>query len=1018
VTSDARDESGEALRAAAAALGQDLGPAALADAVASLAASLPDVGTVVGDYRLGPVVGRGGMGVVRQAEQVSVPGRKVAVKLLPGAGLSPVARQRFAREVEVIGRLDHPHIVPILSSDVHGSVPYFAMKFVAGTSLRDLVRDGSLRGEWRTIAALVRDLAAALAHAHSHGVVHRDVKPGNVIVDGDGRAMLLDFGLASLAEGADLTMSTDSLGTLDYMAPEQIDRTAGTVGPRTDVYGLGVTLFECLCGRAPFAESSRQATLARILRGDAPSPRILAPAVPRDLATICSKAMRARSEERYADAGAFAADLDAFLAHRAIAARPRSWVASAWSVLRRNRLAATGAVVAVVALTAVVAWFAWLQPARIVAGKLRAAGELAHEHATVAAAAQALAAELQAARELRPGIVLDRAFDAEERRLRDLYATADRLAGALEDVVEQCLSLAPEHRQAHERHADLLAARLRDLLAGGGVVLRHDAVARTQERLRRADRAGRHAVLLDDTARLHVGCEQGIARVVLCPAVVDPDGCSRWAAPDDARSVVLAGTPGTARVAEGSWLLHATLPAHGPIRLPLLVRRGAVASPDEHRIDLAFPAVDDGDGGFLPVHAGFGVVTGDASAPGGARDTLAWHDAFTIQDRELRLADWLRWSGEAPTADEQAELAAGRTLLPAPDWNRVVHVLGRLNEREARLGSGRYVTLPTPAQWRRAGQGADGRPWPWGFVHDVRFSRNYWSVADTRQDLSFRASPEQDVSPFSIHELAGSLREVCLPANALRSLGTRQFVLCGGSTFSVQPADLALTNERTMVHGDTIHDVGLRLVRAPLPAVPDGPARLDLADVTAARLRLVAVRGPLHEELPVDERVRWQDGRLVVDGYGGSFSPELVAWLPVRLSPARAAVAMEFTTRCVRASERGHVAVVLGTQPGFDAHDERLAVRLLRTALLVVHRDAVIASAAMPDRAEGAVLRLQIEPHGDGAVATLDCDGERVARLPFAFPAATPVQWRHVALRLPTFVGMTVELRALRVEER
>jgi len=1018
VTSDARDDSGEALRAAAAALGQDLGPAAVADAVASLAASLPDVGTVVGDYRLGPVIGQGGMGVVRIAEQVSVPGRKVAVKLLPGAGLSPVARQRFAREVEVIGRLDHPHIVPILSSDVHGSVPYFAMKFVAGKSLRDLVRDGSLRGEWRTIASLVRDLAAALAHAHSHGVVHRDVKPGNVIVDGQGRAMLLDFGLASLAEGTDLTVSTDSLGTLDYMAPEQIDRTAGTVGPRTDVYGLGITLFECLCSRTPFAESSRQTTLVRILRGDHASPRVHTPSVPRDLATICSKAIEARPGDRYVDANAFAADLDAFLAYRPIAARPRSWVATVWSVMRRNRVAAIGAVVALAVIAAVVGWFAWLQPARTVQARLGAAAELAHEHATVAAAATALADELHAARERRPGIVLDRAFDAQQRRLRDLDATAERLAAALEEIVQQCLLLAPHDRLVHERHADLLAARLRELLAGGGVVHRAEAVARTQERLRRADASGRHTALLDDTALLQVGCVQGAARAVLCAAVVDADGCARWTAPDDARSVALGSTPCATRIAEGSWLLHATLPSFGPIRLPLLVRRTAVADPDEHRVDLVFPAADDGDGGFVPVHAGFGVVSGGAAAAGGVRDRIRWHDAFTIQDRELRLADWLRWSGEPPTALEQSELEAGRTLLPATDWNRIVHVLGRLNAREARLGTGRYVALPTPAQWRRAGQGADGRPWPWGFVHDLRFSRNYWSVADARQDLSFRASPEQDVSPFGIHELAGSMREVCLPGDALRSLGTRLFLLCGGSTFSVDPDDLALTNERTIVHGDTVHDVGLRLLRAPLPVVPEGPSRLGLEDVTAARLRVVAVRGPLQEELPVDERVRWQDGGVVVDGYGGSFSPELVVWQPVRLPAATAAIDLEFTARCVRAPERSQVALVLGTQPGFDAHDERLAVRLLPRAMHVVHRDAVVASVAMPERAESAVLRLQIGPHGDGAVATLACDGEPVARLPFAFPASTPPHWRYVALRLPTFVGMTVDVRALRVEER
>lgn len=314
MTSDARDDSGEALRAAAAALGQDLGPAALADAVASLAASLPDVGTVVGDYRLGAVIGRGGMGVVRQAEQVSVPGRKVAVKLLPGAGLSPVARQRFAREVEVIGRLDHPHIVPILSSDVHGSVPYFAMKFVAGTSLRDLVRDGSLRGEWRTIAALVRDLAAALAHAHSHGVVHRDVKPGNVLWSEERGAVLIDLGFA--IAGSERPASGDTTaGTVHYIAPEQA-RGSGALDVRADIYALGATLYHLVTGSLPFEGRTSEEVLAKQVLESLSGERIRALNLSPQLHYFLEKMMAKEPEMRFQDPAHLQREVEAFLQQR------------------------------------------------------------------------------------------------------------------------------------------------------------------------------------------------------------------------------------------------------------------------------------------------------------------------------------------------------------------------------------------------------------------------------------------------------------------------------------------------------------------------------------------------------------------------------------------------------------------------------------------------------------------------------------------------------------------------------
>ncbi len=1015
VDPERRHDSEALLREAARHFDQDVGPGALATALERLGASLPEAGAVLGDYRLGPVLGQGGMGIVYLAEQVSVPGRRVAVKLLRRGSLSPLARQRFAREVEVIGRLDHPHIVPILSADVHGDVPFFAMKFVDGRSLREVVRAGTLRGDFRAMASLLRDLATALHHAHLHGVVHRDVKPGNVLVDAAGRPMLLDFGLACLTEGSELTMTSESLGTLDYMAPEQIEPTLGPIEQRTDVYGLGVTAYECLCGSTPFATLSRTATIARILRGEVPAPRTLDPTIPRDLATICQKAMQARPKDRYRDAAAMAADLDAFLAYRPISARPHGWPARLAMVLRRNRWAAASIATLLLTIVAVVVHFAFLLPQRTIAAKLDMVDGWLLERDAAARSALDLATDLRTFRLHATGAALDSQAVARERELRTLQMTARRLDETIESEIEQCLSIDPGHPKARRLRADQLAARIRELLAGSGAVTRRDALAITQERLLRVDDDGRHADLLDAFATLSVACAEGPAALVLCPAVEGPDGTSGFAAATDATAVHLGNAPSSVRVAEGSWLLHAKLADRTPVVLPLLVRRHAVALPAEHRIDVSFlPAAALADG-FRQVHAGFGAVA-DSTAMEPDRDELAWHDGFAIAQRELRTADWLLWSGDAPTPADEKELAAGRPVLKGPTWDSVTRMLARLNEREVRNGSGCFLALPTPEQWRRAGQGADGRPWPWGFWCDGRLSRNYWSTVGPSLLLEYRESPAADCSPFGIHELAGSMRELCLPANAMRNLGTKQFAVCGGSIYSVTPDDLSLRNERTFINNDPGLDVGLRLVRMPLPTLPIGPLRLDLSDLVPKKLRTLVVRGPIREELGVDERVRFHDGAVALDGYEGSFSGELIAYHPVRMEPARTAVDIELTFRCNNVKEERSLQIVLGTHPGFDTHDERIAWRIGHYSMQLINRAGMLQSTSFPRLADGSVVRLRHVPTPDGGRSTLSVDGREVAQLTTPPMATTAAAWRYFAIRLPSLAGMTATIHALRVE--
>jgi serine/threonine protein kinase len=307
----------------------------------------------LGDFRLLERLGGGGMGAVYLAEQVSLR-RRVALKLIhPHQLHRPEARGRFRREVEAVAQLSHKAIVPVFVHGEEEGLPYFAMEWIDGASLADILIgfDGrrpesltgldlraSLRarerspsdridrapplfhGGWvETCLSIAREVADALDHAHSHEILHRDLKPSNIMVTPDGEVRLLDFGLATWKDGMGLTGTGVEVGSLPYLAPEQLR--AKPASPRSDVYALGVTLYELLTLRPPFLADSELATRRRILDADAQVPRVLNPGVSWDAETVCMAAMDPEPDRRYASAGAFARDLDRALTLRAIEAR-------------------------------------------------------------------------------------------------------------------------------------------------------------------------------------------------------------------------------------------------------------------------------------------------------------------------------------------------------------------------------------------------------------------------------------------------------------------------------------------------------------------------------------------------------------------------------------------------------------------------------------------------------------------------------------------------------------------------
>jgi hypothetical protein len=329
-------------------------------------------GTALGDFRILREVGRGGMGVVYEAEQVSL-GRRIALKILPFAlTLDPRQLQRFKNEARAAAHLHHTNIVPIYSVGCERSVHFYAMQFIEGQSLAEVIRgmrrqagpkvpggtdtartpatahSGSGPDYFRSVARWVVQAAEALEHAHRYGVVHRDIKPSNLLVDGAGQLWVTDFGLAQFQSDAALTLTGDLLGTLRYMSPEQALAKRGVVDHRSDVYSLGATLYELLTLEPAFGGRDRQELLRQIAFEEPLPPRRRNPAIPVDLDTIVGKAMAKAVEERYATAQELADDIRRYLEHRPIRARrPTPWQRAAkWS--RRHRAVVMTALAALV----------------------------------------------------------------------------------------------------------------------------------------------------------------------------------------------------------------------------------------------------------------------------------------------------------------------------------------------------------------------------------------------------------------------------------------------------------------------------------------------------------------------------------------------------------------------------------------------------------------------------------------------------------------------------------------------
>ena len=342
----------------------------------------------LGDFRILREIGRGGMGVVYQAEQISL-GRIVALKVLPFAGvLDERQLKRFKYEARAAASLDHPHIVSVYSVGCERAVHFYAMQYVEGQSLAEIIAD--LRGDtddedavvptdvetkpvaalsteretdssafFRRVARLGIQASEALDHAHGVGIVHRDIKPSNLMVDMAGKLLVTDFGLAQIQGEGNLTMTGDLVGTLRYMSPEQADSDRAVLDHRADIYSLGITLYELLTLRPAFEGREKAKLLRDILEHDPPAPRSINSAIPRDLETIVLKAISKDPVDRYSKAAELAEDLRRFVDDTPIHAKRISLAERAFRWVRRHSAAvsvvtALSLVISITAITAAV----------------------------------------------------------------------------------------------------------------------------------------------------------------------------------------------------------------------------------------------------------------------------------------------------------------------------------------------------------------------------------------------------------------------------------------------------------------------------------------------------------------------------------------------------------------------------------------------------------------------------------------------------------------------------------------
>ena len=736
----------------------------------------------LGEYTIVRLVGEGAMGKVYEARQESLQ-RRVALKVLPeDFARDPQALARFEREARAAAALHHPNIVQVYGSGVQEGAYYYAMEFVAGRSLRALVADeqAPLR-EQKKIAKYVLHTALALDYAHERGVIHRDVKPDNILVRDDDQAMVTDFGLARQSSALPITQAGALLGTPAYMAPEQA--LGNEVDRRSDVYGLGATLYECLTGRLPFEERDLRRLFTQIEKEPAPPLRSFRADVSPDLEAICLKALEKRPELRYPTAKAMGDDLIRFFrGDVALARSPRAWQVGLRQ-LRKHRVASALVGLAGALALGLVGAERWqARQVTVVRGEelVRQAEVAALEPlrryregaAALAAAREQAAAAPARAGELLPGALL-RFRAAEDALLSGGVERAAAANRALELLHEALVLLPPEHALAERARA-----LDRELLAAGWV---------------RADRLG-DPTLTAAFARelLALGAPPPGAAPVLLAVETDPpraevrvrqvenDALGCWTLGEERHLGASPVTPGL-RLATGEYVVDLVAEGRVPARVPVLLRAAPGELEGRATLRVTLPTRAGVPEGLVWIAPGEAWLGGDPRAvrPLYPAREPEWVGGFFLARAETTVREYLEFLRALPPAERRAhspppfQLVAGAAPdeLTAPAEVLEQPVIGvRLESaraycrwRSGQAGGRITFRLPRDVEWEKAARGPRGRLFPWGDAWDPAakppLARLHLASADGPAQVGPVGSTPRDASLYGVLDLAGNVCE-------------------------------------------------------------------------------------------------------------------------------------------------------------------------------------------------------------------------------------------------------------------
>ena len=728
----------------------------------------PEVLGIFGDYELIEVVGRGGMGVVYRAREIRL-NRVVALKMiLQGHHSSENIIRRFQIEAETAGHLDHSCIVPVFHVGQHVGQHYYAMGFIEGQSLSRLVEAGPF--PQTKAAEMVWQVAEAIQHAHSRGVIHRDLKPGNIMVDKDGKPKVTDFGLAkSLETESGLTITGEILGTPSYMAPEQAAGKVHEVGPPADIYALGAILYCLLTGRPPFQGPTTVETISQVINNDPVPPRRLQPKTDRDLETICLKCLAKPQAHRYASAGDLAADLRRFLDSEPIVARPPrlSYRIRKYAFRHREQVVAygTAGVVASLLLLVTVGFSRRERERRMV--------EL------VAEGREKLARAVEAA----PTVDTD-----------PLLVAALVSFGRAQEID-------PNSKVPLDGLIDVYLARCRRSIAS-----RDFGAARALLLpLRNLDQARRFAGEIAELERKAVGTSRWQIEST-------PRGAEVKLTPLDAdlrplRALRLGVTPLEEQdITPGSYLLTLSLEGHSETRISIVVGRN-----ESRVLHPILPRLDEVPDGMIYVPEG-PFLSGD-SLLGKAR--VVDLPGFYIDRTEVSGKDYERFmtaTGFPPPDRWEGARSCPPNLRESP----VSNVSWLEAYAYARWAGKR---LPTEFEWEKAARGADGRLYPWGNRFDPRKAH---SRETPTPELMLVGRHRDGASPYGCLDMAGNAWEW---TSDREKPGIADRVIRGGASSSTFDDLLTFRRRSSPLGGSNfggLNNLGFRCARdlIPGPALP------------------------------------------------------------------------------------------------------------------------------------------------------------------------------------------------------